>query len=190
MEYKGYPVEIIRSSRKTLSLEIVSGPSLRIRAPYRMPLRDIRAFMAQKSGWLDAHLARAEMREERVEAAGRLSEEELDRLADLAVDYFSAGVARLAPKVGVTYGRITIRWQKTRWGSCSSKGNLNFNALLMLAPPEVRDYVIVHELCHRLEMNHSPRFWAEVARVMPDYRDRLKWLKTHGSELMAAGGLR
>ncbi len=190
MEYKGYPVEIIRSSRKTLSLEIAPGPSIRVRAPYRMPLREITAFMRQKSSWLDDHLAKAARREERVEAAGTLPEAELDRLGDLAVDYFSAGVARLAPKVGVTYGRITIRWQKTRWGSCSSKGNLNFNALLMLAPPEVRDYVIVHELCHRLEMNHSPRFWAEVARVMPGYRDQLKWLKVHGSELMVAAGLR
>ncbi len=190
MDYKGYPVELIRSSRKTLSLEIAPGPVIRIRAPYRMPLTEIRAFMTQKSAWLDAHLAKAARRDERAKAAGRLSEADLDRLADEAVTYFSGRTAQLAPLVGVTYGRITIRFQKTRWGSCSSKGNLNFNALLMLAPPEVRDYVIVHELCHRLEMNHSPRFWAEVARVMPGYRSSLKWLKTYGSELMAAAGLR
>ena len=86
--------------------------------------------------------------------------------------------------MGVDYGQITIRSQKTRWGSCSSKGNLNFNCLLLLAPPEVLDYVVVHELCHRKEMNHSPRFWAEVARVMPDYKVRRKWLKDNGNGLM------
>ena len=87
-------------------------------------------------------------------------------------------------RVGVTYGRITIRNQRTRWGSCSAKGNLNFNCLLMKAPPEVLDYVVVHELCHRLEMNHSPRFWAQVERVLPDYKVSRKWLREHGNELM------
>ena len=93
-------------------------------------------------------------------------------------------VAHFAPLVGVDYGSITIRSQKTRWGSCSSKGNLNFNCLLLLAPPEVLDYVVVHELCHRKQMNHSPRFWAEVGRVLPDYKIRVKWLKENGSRLM------
>ena len=93
-------------------------------------------------------------------------------------------VAHFAPLVGVTYGRITVRNQRTRWGSCSSKGNLNFNCLLMLAPPGILDYVVVHELCHRKEMNHSPKFWAEVAKVMPDYKERQKWLRTEGSSIM------
>jgi predicted metal-dependent hydrolase len=84
----------------------------------------------------------------------------------------------------VTYGRITVRNQRTRWGSCSSKGNLNFNCLLMLAPPDILDYVVVHELCHRKEMNHSPKFWAEVAKVIPDYKERQKWLRTEGSNIM------
>lgn len=84
----------------------------------------------------------------------------------------------------MTYGRISIRKQKTRWGSCSREGNLNFNSLLMMAPPEVLDYVVVHELCHRLEMNHSARFWAQVEKVIPDYRKPRKWLKEHGSQLM------
>ena len=92
-------------------------------------------------------------------------------------------VAYYAGIVGVTYGRITIRSQKTRWGSCSSGGNLNFNCRLMKAPTSVLDYVIVHELCHRLEMNHSSRFWALVEQVMPDYRVHRKWLREHGSSL-------
>ena len=87
--------------------------------------------------------------------------------------------------MGVTYGRITIRNQVSRWGSCSSVGNLNFNCLLMLAPPEVRDYVVVHELCHRKEMNHSPAFWAEVEKMIPDYKAHKKWLKDNGTALIS-----
>ena len=90
--------------------------------------------------------------------------------------------------MGVSYGRITIRSQHTRWGSCSAKGNLNFNCLLMLTPPEILDYVVVHELCHRKEMNHSARFWAEVARVIPGYEASKNWLKDNGSALIARMG--
>ena len=83
--------------------------------------------------------------------------------------------------MGVKYGRITVRRQKTRWGSCSSKGNLNFNCLLMLCPDFVVDYVVVHELCHLKQMNHSERFWAEVERVLPQYKEARKWLKENGN---------
>lgn len=84
----------------------------------------------------------------------------------------------------LTYGRITIRNQRSKWGSCSSKGNLNFNCLLMLAPQEVIDSVVVHELCHRKEMNHSNKFYAEVLRVFPEYWTWDKWLKDNGNMLM------
>ena len=118
----------------------------------------------------------------------KLTQEELNKLASLAKDVIPSKVAYYARIMGVTYGRITIRCQKTRWGSCSSKGNLNFNCLLMLAPPDVLDYVVVHELCHRLEMNHSAAFWKQVERVLPSYKEQRKWLKDMGGHLMQKKG--
>ena len=93
---------------------------------------------------------------------------------------------KYAEIIGVSYGRITIRCQKTRWGSCSSKGNLNFNCLLMLMPEKVRDYVVIHELCHRKEMNHSKKFWKLVEDVMPDYKEQKKYLKDNSAVIQKA----
>ncbi len=87
------------------------------------------------------------------------------------------------PRIGGTYGRVTIREQKTRWGSCSSKRNLNFNWKLIMAPPAALDYVVIHELCHLHEFNHSDRFWKLVAAQMPEYESWKKWLKKHGAEM-------
>lgn len=115
---------------------------------------------------------------------GKLSARERELLTEQAKQVFTEKVAYYASIVGVTYGRVTIRTQKTRWGSCSSLGNLNFNCLLMFAPEEVQNYVVVHELCHRKELNHSHRFWCEVARVMPDYKVHKKWLKEYGGKIM------
>ena len=94
-----------------------------------------------------------------------------------------ADVSARAQAMGLTYGRVTIRDQRTRWGSCSSAGNLNFNWRLILAPPAVRDYVVVHELAHRSELNHSARFWRLVARYCPDYDTHRAWLRAHGASL-------
>ena len=179
-------IQIIRSKRRTLSLQVRHNGQVIVRAPYSTSLAEIEAFIRKNAGWLKKHMDMVE-REQEQEAASPvqpLKMDEIRALADRALKVIPERAAHFAPLVGVQYGRITIRNQKTRWGSCSSKGNLNFNCLLMLAPPEVLDYVIVHELCHRKEMNHSPRFWSEVAKVIPDYKKHEKWLKTEGTRLM------
>jgi predicted metal-dependent hydrolase len=106
-----------------------------------------------------------------------MSEKEIKQLCAKAAVVLKQKTEYYARIIGVDYGRITIRHQKTRWGSCSSKGNINYNCMLMLVPDELQDYVVVHELCHRIHMNHSPEFWAEVAKVLPDYKQRRKRLK-------------
>jgi predicted metal-dependent hydrolase len=92
---------------------------------------------------------------------------------------------REAARIGVSYARISIRDTRSRWGSCSSSGSLSFSWRLVLAPREVLDYVVVHELCHLRHHDHSPRFWDLVAEVWPRYRDHKAWLDTHGWELLA-----
>ena len=114
----------------------------------------------------------------------QFTREEIQELADKAIAVIPQKVKYYAEIIGVSYGRITIRNQKTRWGSCSSKGNLNFNCLLMLFPDEVIDSVVVHELCHRKHMNHSKAFYAEVERFFPQYQNCRKWLKENGAEYL------
>lgn len=173
---------IIRSKRKTLGLEVgLNG--LIIRAPLRVTDREIEAFVQKHLGWIEAKWNKIEETKKQ-DALPSLSMEEIKALADRAMQVIPERVKFYAPLVGVTYGSITIRNQRSRWGSCSSNGNLNFNCLLMLMPPEVIDSVVVHELCHRKEMNHSDRFYAEVLRVFPEYRTWNKWLKENGAAIL------
>ena len=173
--------ELIRSDRKTLSLQLKENGTLLVRAPRRMSVREIERFLHQHEDWI----ARQQEKLAALPRVEPMTEAELASLKARARGVFIARCAYFAPLVGVRFGQISVRSQHTKWGSCSSKGNLNFNCLLLLAPPEVLDYVVVHELCHRLEMNHSPRFWAQVKRVLPEYEPARKWLRDNGAALLA-----
>lgn len=175
---------LVRSNRKSLSLQIRPDGSLLVRAPLELPEKEIMAFVREKSDWIEKHLEKVE-KTNRAAMEAPLSMEDIHDLAEQALRELPTRVRLFAERMGVSYGRITIRNQLSRWGSCSSAGNLNFNCLLMLAPREVRDYVIVHELAHRKQMNHSPAFWEEVEQVLPDYRQQVKWLKEQGPQLLA-----
>ena len=174
-------VQLIRCRRKSVGIRIDGTGEITVRAPLRMPETEIRKVLESKRSWIEKTLQKIEARAQEP----KLTEEELAALVKQAKKVIPPRVAERARQIGVTYGRIAIRKQKSLWGSCSAKGNLNFNCLLMLCPEDVQDYVIVHELCHRKELNHSVRFWTEVARILPDYKQPLKWLKNEGQTVIA-----
>ena len=177
-------IDIIRSKRKTVAIQIKKDGTICVRAPYAMKNIEIKKLLKEKETWILRNLKKIEKTQLQCETTEKLLREELQQLADLALKVIPDKVRQYAEMMQLSYGRITIRNQKTRWGSCSAKGNLNFNCLLMLVPDEVVDYVVVHELCHLLEMNHSEAFWQQVERIIPDYKIQRDWLKAHGNDII------
>lgn len=177
-------IQILHSPRKTISLEITPN-GLLVRAPRRMSDREINAFLNEKHTWIEKHWQIMQERQKSMNQLPPFTEEEIRALAEKALIVIPERVKHYAPLIGVDYGRITIRNQRTRWGSCSGKGNLNFNCLLMLMPDDVIDYVVVHELCHRKHMNHSAQFYAEIEMVFPEYQRCRKWLKENGGRYLS-----
>lgn len=179
------PYEIIRSRRKSYGISVSPGGKVTVRIPLRGSERFALSMMEEKREWIAKNYIKMKEvtplpsqkektpYERRLEAPYRQA----------AKEYIPKRVAYYASLLGVDYATISIRDQKTRWGSCSSKGNLSFSWRLILAPPKVLDYVVVHELCHRKEMNHSGRFWALVQSMIPDYQIHRKWLKDYGNTL-------
>lgn len=178
------PVELIRSKRKTLEIQVKADGRLIARAPMRMPEREIREFILSKADKFERYLQENAEKRKALQNLKPFTMEEIHEMADKALKIIPERVRYYAPLIGVTYGKITIRNQKTRWGSCSEKGNLNFNCLLVMMPSEVLDSVVVHELCHRKQMNHSKAFYDEVYRVFPDYDRWHGWLKENGGEFI------
>ena len=146
------PYEIIRSRRRTLALQVTREGRVVVRAPLRYPAGRIEIFVQQHEPWLEKKLL-----------------EQKERQSVLPVP---------SPEEEQAY-RERARGQKTRWGSCSAEGNLNYNWKLMLCPEEIQDYVVVHELAHRKEMNHSKAFYRIVEEILPDYRECMRWLREH-----------
>ena len=168
----GIKYEVVRSGRKTTAIEVKRDGSVVVRAPWLMPPHSIERFVREKQDWIIKAQEKVLSR-----ATRAVSADEIKMLTERAKIVLPPRAKYYARLVGVTYGRITVRHQKTKWGSCSSKGNLNFNCMLMTLPQRVIDYVIVHELCHLKQMNHSPAFWAEVKKIFPDYKELRKQLK-------------
>lgn len=130
----------------------------------------------------DIHVENIRVESEDLE--NKYSPEELNAILEEAKDRLPRLVVRYAKKMNISYEKVFVKAQKTRWGSCSSKGNINLNCLLMKVPSYVRKYVIVHELAHRKEMNHSEHFWKLVANEMSDYQKAVKWLKKNGEDVI------
>ena len=177
-------IEIVRSRRKTMTAEIEPDGRVIVRAPMKMPLSEITRFLNEKSSLIEKHVRRRMAENEKLSETRPFTPEEIRKMADTAVEIIPRRVRYFAELKGISYNRITIRNQKTRWGSCTSAGNLNFNCLLVMTPPEVLDSVVVHELCHRLHPDHSKAFYDAVYKVFPEYDRCDKWLKENGRLLI------
>lgn len=177
-------IKIIKSNRKTVSVEINNKLEIIVRAPKKMEQREIERFIIRKEDWINKHLRIAKNRYENL-SLPKFTKDEICILTKKAKEVIPKRIQYFTDGMGVSYERVSIRHQKSRWGSCSSKGNLNFNCLLMLCPEEILDSVIIHELCHLVHPNHSKDFWNMVEKFDPDYKIHRQWLKDNGSKLIS-----
>ncbi len=179
------PYTVIKSRRKTIGISLDRDGNVIVRAPVFCTRRAIEKAVREAEGWIEKTRAKLAKVKAEAEGAGALSEADIRKLGAEMRRALPMKLEHYSKLLGVRYGRVSVRSQRSKWGSCSAKGNLSFNCLLMLAPEEVLDYVIVHELCHLKHMDHSKEFWAEVESVDPDHKAHKKWLRDHGGALMA-----
>ena len=173
-------LQVIRSNRKSIGLEVRSADDIRVRIPSRLSDRELKKFVNAHKDWIFEKAELIENWEDQRASTGAPSWEGLSKVELQNIkNKFADRVSYFAEIMNVTFGRITIRNQKTRWGSCSTKGNLNFNYQLYYLPDELLDYVVVHELSHRRHMDHSKEFWTEVEKYCPNYRKLRKNLKQY-----------
>ncbi len=168
MKYK-----VIYSKRKTIALSIVDG-GLVVKAPLKTKDEAIEAVIRKHARWVERHLA---SQRRKIEMFSSLSEDDIKMLKKSARIYFKEKIEYFSQIMGIKYSRMTITSAEKRFGSCNSKGNICFSYRLMLYPEAAREYVVVHELAHRIEMNHSPRFYKIIESVLPDYKERKRLLK-------------
>lgn len=167
--------EIVRSRRRTVALEVTREGRVLVRAPLRMPQGEIKRFVASHAAWLEKAQAKVTARQA---AHPPLTEQETAALRQRAKELLPDRVAHYAAIMGVTPTSVKITSARTRFGSCSGKNGICFSLYLMQYPEEAIDYVVVHELAHIRRHDHSAAFYAEVAKVLPDYKERMKLLKT------------
>ena len=185
MKIGEYNVEVRRSKRKSAAIKITADMQIVVFVPLYVSDNEIERMVISKSKWIDEHMLKVQSTIDERSKLEKITFEQVKELADQAVEYIPKRVKYYAEKENFIYNKITIKNLVSRWGSCSTKGNLNFNCLLMLTPDYVIDYIVVHELCHLREMNHSEKFWAEVEKIMPDYQRAELWLKQNGGNLIS-----
>ncbi len=170
-----YKLEL--SKRRSISIS-VKGGELLVKAPLGTSVERVEAVLAKHQKWIEKHMI---IEKNRALSDAALTDEKIAELKRSARTYLTDKTKQYSQIMGLKYGRITITSAKTRFGSCSSKGNISYSYRLMLYPEAAREYVVVHELAHLVHMNHSPAFYALVERYLPDYKSRRKLLKDSNS---------
>ena len=169
-----YPIEIQRSKRRTVSLSVESDLHVLVKAPLRMSGAEVEAFVEKHRNWIEKQIL---LQRERQKNAHDFTPAEVSELKCRAREIAETGIRTYAPMMGVAPIGVKITSAVTRWGSCSGKNSICFSYHIALLPPEASDYIIVHELAHIRQKNHGPRFYAEVERILPDYKRRIALLK-------------
>ena len=173
-------ISVIRSARKSLGLEVRDANTVLARIPTRVSDRELKAFVENHRSWILEKTEVMAEREEKRKSTPAPPPELLSKTDRMKIQLkIGKRVRHYCEAMGVTVGYVTVKNQKTRWGSCSAKGNVNFNYQLAFLPEELLDYVVIHELAHRNHMDHSRAFWAEVEKYCPDYRERRAALKEY-----------
>lgn len=162
---------------RRLRLTIHQGGDFVVTAPKALSLRGIESYLKVKASWILEKLKIARTQKKPF-LSGKNRKEYLE-LKDKARKIITEKVEFFAQRHSFHYNRISVRNQKTRWGSCSQKGNLNYHYKIALLPDDLADYIIVHELCHLRELNHGRNFWREVENILPGYKERIKKIKKH-----------
>lgn len=173
-------ISVIRSARKSLGLEVRDANTVLARIPTRVSDRELKAFVENHRSWILEKTEVMAEREEKRKSTPAPPPELLSKTDRMKIQLkIGKRVRHYCEAMGVTVGYVTVKNQKTRWGSCSAKGNVNFNYQLAFLPDELLDYVVIHELAHRRHMNHSRAFWTEVEKYCPDYLERREQLKEY-----------
>lgn len=175
---------MVRNNRKNLTIHVNNKLQVVVRVPIKTKDREIKALLERYDGWIKESLIKMKAQIDSMQGLTKLSPAEIIKLKKELMPMIKSRVEHFAEVIGVQPGKITIGAQKTLYGSCSPVGNLSFNCALAMMPPEVVDYVVIHELCHLLERNHSKVFWDIVEGYCPEYKTHKKWLKQNGGKIL------
>jgi predicted metal-dependent hydrolase len=176
-------VQIVYSKRRSIVLQVKNGQVF-LKAPLRTPLKFLEGLVIKKQKWIEIKIKTSIQAFESKQSKKAISKEEHEFYKKELGLYLEEKVQYFAGQIGVTFGKINIRKTISRWGSCTTSGNLSFSIFLWNTPNYVIDYVIVHELCHRKFMNHSRQFWDLVSANYPEYKLAEKWLKINGNKVV------
>jgi predicted metal-dependent hydrolase len=175
-------VQIVYSKRRSVVLQVKNGQVF-LKAPLRTPTKFLEGLVAKKQNWIRDKIEVSKQIARSRETKKSLSQETIEFYKKEFGAYLDEKVSLYAEQIGVTFKKISIRKTVSRWGSCTTSGNLSFSIFLWDTPNHVIDYVIVHELCHRRYMNHSKDFWNLVLMHCPEYKLAEKWLKINGNKI-------